>query len=312
MDPEDLRPINYVNADEVWEHEEHDFTPWIVENINQLANSIGIELEDPQREESVGDYKADIIATEVNTDSKVVIENQFGTTNHNHLGKLLTYSAGNNAEFVIWIAEEFRAEHRSVLDWLNSGGPTGSKFFGIQPAVIRWGDDNGGFEFRVVVEPNDWERELQKPLTPRKQAQKEFYSDLSHAYSEANPEWNRLKAQPQSWLSFSAGTTGINIGWSFHQGPEFSVELYLDVGDKNENAEIFRQLMEEKTEIEEKLGELVWQELPDSRACRIKLTRNIESQVEELSSIQRESIIEWGVENMDAFRAEFEPRISEL
>lgn len=310
MEPQELRSVEYLSLDSVWDHEEHDFTPWIVEHIDQLGRTIGIELDEVSREDAVGGYSADITGTEINTDGKVVIENQFGTTNHDHLGKLLTYAAGTDAEFVIWLAEEFRDEHRSVLEWLNTSAPRSAKFFAVQPRVMRVvGVDQLGFDFTVVVEPNDWERELQESLSTREQAYKKFFGELIDAYAEENPTWNRLTPQPQSWMAFGAGISGVQFSWSFHQGPELSAELYIDTGDKERNEVIYSTLKDEQKEIETELGDVVWQQLPEKRACRIKCAKPIDGPIEELSAIQKESLIEWAVQQMDALRAEFEPRL---
>lgn len=313
MDPVDLHSVEYLNLNDVWDHEEHDFTPWIVDHIDHLGKTIGIELDDVEREDAVGGYSADITGTEMNTDGKVVIENQFGRTNHDHLGKLLTYAAGTDAEFVIWLAEDFRDEHRSVLEWLNTGAPGGAKFFAVRPRVMRLdGSEELGFDFMVVVEPNDWERELQESLSGREKAYKEFFSELTEAYAEANPSWNRLKAQPQSWLEFGAGISGVRLGWSFHQGPELSTELYIDTGEKERNEEIYSALKADQEAIESELGDVVWQQLPEKRACRIKVARPIEDHIEGLSAMQQQSLIEWAISQMDELRAELEPRLQSL
>lgn len=120
----------------VWQNEERDFTRWLVENIELLGSALGIEIEDARAEESVGDFSSDIVAREMNTGETIVIENQYNKTDHDHLGKLLTYSSGKNAGFSMWLAEEFRPEHRSVLEWLNESGPKDAKFFAIKPRVV--------------------------------------------------------------------------------------------------------------------------------------------------------------------------------
>lgn len=298
----------------VWPNEEHDFTKWLSNNIELLGAEIGIEIEEADSEQPVGDFSADIVGKEMNTGEPVVIENQYGKTDHDHLGKLLTYSAGMGAEFTIWIAETFRAEHRSVLEWLNESGPKDIRFFGIQPKVVTIeGCDTKGFAFKVLVEPNDWEREFTESLSETEKAYKEFYTELAKAYSERRPDWYRVKAQPQPWLSFGAGMAGVSIGWNFHQGPEFSVDVYIDTGDKTMNEEIFDELITYKAEIESALGEeLVWQELPDKRASRIKMTKDISGRITELDTVEKNNLIEWGVESMDEFQTEFERKISRL
>lgn len=311
MHPEQLQAVEEIGLADVWEHEEQDFTPWLIDHIDELATTIGIEVDDVERERSVGGYRADVIATEMNTDGGVVIENQFGDTDHDHLGKLLTYAAGTDADFVIWLSESFRDEHRSVLEWLNSGNGNGAMFFGVRPRVVLVSGEVG-FEFTLVVEPNDWERELRDPRTPREKAYAEFFNQLTEAYSQRNPDWNRLKAQPQSWLAFGAGIGGVRFSWSFHQGPEFSTELYIDTGDGERNDEMFLALKENEQAVEESLGEVVWQRLPEKRACRIKVAREISTSIEGLEASERAELVNWGAKRMDQLRSEFEPRLDSI
>lgn len=106
------------------------------------------------------------------------------------------------------------------------------------------------------------------------------------------------------------------MGWSFHQGPEFSVELYIDTPDKERNEAIYDALQQHQNEIHTNLAdldeELVWQRLPEKRACRIKCPCSISNRLTELSTEERERLVEWGVETMDQFHDEFESRIADL
>ena len=313
MDPH-ISEIQEHTLRSVWAHEEHHFTKWLRDNIDLLGAELGIEIEDARTEEAVGDFSSDIVAREMNSGEVIVIENQYNRTDHDHLGKLLTYSSGKNAGFTIWLAEEFRPEHRSVLEWLNESGPTDVKFFGIKPRVVSIDDsDEKGFEFEIVVEPNEWERELAEPPTETEQNYREFFGNLVEAYSDKRPSWYQLTPGPRNYLTFSAGISGVSFGWTFHQGPEFAVELYISTSDGAENDRIFTELKENQSEIEENLGtELTWEPLPEKQACRIKQARQIEDRITELDDEQRHDLIQWGVEAMDEFQDEFEPRISDL
>lgn len=313
MDPH-IFEIQEHTLRSVWAHEEHHFTKWLRDNIDLLGAELGIEIEDARTEESVGDFSSDIVAREMNSGEVIVIENQYNKTDHDHLGKLLTYSSGKNAGFTIWLAEEFRPEHRSVLEWLNESGPTDVKFFGIKPRVVSIDDsDEKGFEFKIVVEPNEWERELAEPLTETEQSYREFFAELVEAYSEERTSWNPLTPGPRNYLTFSAGIGGVSFGWVFHQGPEFAVELYISTSDGDKNEEIYTKLKQDQTEIEENLGaELVWEPLTEKQACRIKQPDQIENRITELDTQQRQDLIQWGVKTMDEFQDEFEPRVSDL
>lgn len=105
----------------VWPHEALDFTPWLAEedNLTLLADAVGLEITVDETESSVGDFNVDIYATETGTDRKIIIENQLEDTNHDHLGKLITYASGKSADIVIWVVKRAREEHRSAIEWLN-------------------------------------------------------------------------------------------------------------------------------------------------------------------------------------------------
>ena len=98
----------------VWPHEASDFTPWLSEddNIALLSDAIGIDITVDDTESAVGDFNVDIFASETGTDRKIIIENQLEDTNHDHLGKLITYASGKGAGVIIWIVKKAREEHR--------------------------------------------------------------------------------------------------------------------------------------------------------------------------------------------------------
>src|SRR6516162_11307593 len=146
---------------EVWAHESNDFTTWLAdtENLSLLADTLNLgPLQLQGTEVPVGNFFIDILARDVD-DRMVVIENQFGPTDHTHLGQILTYVAGQEGHAtVVWIAEVIREEHRAAIDWLNASTIEGFDFFAVEIQTLRIGTSAPAPRFNVVAKPNDWSR----------------------------------------------------------------------------------------------------------------------------------------------------------
>lgn len=150
----------------VWPHEALDFTPWLSEddNISLLSDAVGIDITIDETESSVGDFNVDIYASETGTDRKIIIENQLGDTDHEHLGKLITYASGKSAELIIWVVKHAREEHKSAIEWLNSHTDDHIGFFLCEIKLYKIGDSSPAVKFEVIEKPNDWAKEIKKAL----------------------------------------------------------------------------------------------------------------------------------------------------
>ncbi len=100
-----LGKLEKIDLRDIWKHEANDFTKWLSEpeNISLLSDEIGIDIQIISTEASVGNFSADILAEDPNTGEKIIIENQLEITNHDHLGKLITYASGVEANYIIGI-----------------------------------------------------------------------------------------------------------------------------------------------------------------------------------------------------------------
>ena len=143
-----------INPRKMWPNEAQDFTPWLAENIVELGEKIGMELEVVGQEVSVGPYSADVLAKDIDTDAYVVIENQLEKTNHDHLGKSITYASALNAKTIVWIATDFTEEHKKALDWLNDNTNEDLAFWGIQLELWQISDDKASMRLNIVSRPS--------------------------------------------------------------------------------------------------------------------------------------------------------------
>lgn len=305
--------ITKLNPRNIWPREAADFTPWLAENISALGEAIGMELELKKTEAAVGDFSLDLLARDLGTGHTVVIENQLTQTDHDHLGKLLTYAAGFGAASVVWIAENIRDEHRQALEWLNQRTDEETLFFGVVIEVIKIDDSNPAYIFKTVVAPSEWQktkkRQASGNVSTRGELYRKYFQQLLDELREIHGYTNARVGQPQSWYSLSSGTSGLAYTASFGQGNKARTELYIDFGDMEKNKAFFNWLQERKAEIESNLGyELTWEMLEDKRASRIATYRSgsIESSEEELSQIK-----DWHIENLIKMKQVLAPYISQ-
>ena len=145
---------------EAWAHEAHRFTPWLAANLAGLSAVIGIPLELTGTEMRVGTFSADILARSAINDSVVLVENQLEGSDHTHLGQIMTYLAGLEAQTMVWVAPAFRDEHLSAIRWLNEHTVDPFAFFAVRVRVVRIADSPYAPLFEVVERPNNWDRQV--------------------------------------------------------------------------------------------------------------------------------------------------------
>jgi hypothetical protein len=275
-----------------------------------LADALGLEIELTDREHEVGDYYLDIIGEDLTNECPLVIENQLTRTDHSHLGQLLTYAAGTDAKTVVWIAPEFREEHRQTVDFLNTLAEGGARFFAVELQAVRIGDSEPAPLLNVVAKPNDWHAAAavsarSAAYSTRGQLYAAFWQKALDAVNELTPKLPRgRKVGPRHWLTIERPAPLAKLGFSFARMGRLRVEVYIYRGDPAENLELFHRLVADKEDIETEIGaKLSWEELAGKRACRIALYR--EGSVE--NEDKHEEYIAWLVETLQRFRTIFTP-----
>ena len=228
--------LSYVDPRIIWPNEAIDFTPWLANQIIRLGESLGMELELEQQEAEVGDFSVDILAKDLGTRQPVIIENQLTNTDHDHLGKLLTYAGGIAAQTVIWVALSIREEHRQALEWLNQVTGTNVNFFGVVIEIFKIDDSKPAYRFRPVVFPNEWQKtrkaRTEHDISSRARAYKSFFQALIDELREKHHFTGARAGQPQNWYCFSSGIGGISYCTSFTQGKRVRAEVNIDLGDR--------------------------------------------------------------------------------
>lgn len=296
----------------IWPREEADLSQWIKINIDLLNEVLGLQIDIGEEESPVGVFRLDLAGNDARTQMPVVIENQFGKTDHDHLGKLITYAADREAGVLIWIAMEFQEPHRDALRWLNSITGQDMLFYGLKLEVFQIDASRPAPRYTVIAEPllSKLPRPESQELPQRQLAYQDFWAKFLQHLKSKYPGMTRASTPgPQSWFSTGIGNSGFSIGANFTGDGRFRVELYIDTGNKEQNKAAFAQLRESEGSIHEAIGEpLEWQELPERRASRISLPRP--GTIDDTK--QHEEYISWSAERMTKFREVFRPFISRL
>ena len=275
-----------------------------------------MDLEVENQEAAVGSFSLDLLASDVGSNRPVIIENQLELTNHDHLGKLLTYAAGYDAGVIVWIAKEFREEHRQAMDWLNQHSDDNTELFGVQ--IEAWKIDNSRVapHFSLIVTPNEWQRETKRKVSGRELSERAkqyqvFFGTLFDALRKIGFT-NAKRAQPRPFYSFSSGHgSEFKYVASFASGGSVRVEFYIDAGPgkKEWNKNKFNEIYQRKNAIDAELGEqLNWERLENRQASRIALYRDGTIEDHEL---KLEEIRNWMVEKLVAFKSTFNKSLAD-
>src|SRR5271165_6274216 len=278
--PAPLGRLVSVPLREVWAHEAKDFTPWLAEteNLALLADTLQLgELQLQGTEVAVGNFSIDILARDIES-RMVVIENQFGPTDHTHLGQIMTYLAGQDGRAtVIWIAESIREEHRAAIDWLNASTIEDFNFFAVEVEALRIGNSTPAPWFNVVAKPNNWSRGVVRATRS----------------ADGGPLDDRAKAYVAYWSGFRDG--------------KLSVEIYIS---HRAAKRAFDLLEAERDPIEAEFGaKLDWQRLNDKQGCRIAIYR---TDLDPRDESQRAVQYEWFLDQMQRFSGVFGNKIRNL
>lgn len=140
FDWESIEASAVGSAKQHWPSEVRDLTPWVLENLHELGQELGMRLEPTGREVAVGTFRADIGARD-SFGRLVIIENQHGPSDHGHFGQVVLYALESKADVIIWLVASdvrwrisggIRPEHRRALQQLNEVFAGKIEFYGVE------------------------------------------------------------------------------------------------------------------------------------------------------------------------------------
>lgn len=272
----ELGKLSKVDLRTAWKNEATDFTNWLAqdENLVILSDEIGISIVNPKTEADVGQFSADIVAEDENSGHKIIIENQLEITDHDHLGKLITYASGHDAKTIIWIVKDVREEHRQAIDWLNEHTDEETSFFAVKIELYQIGNSSMAPKFQIISKPNDWAKTIksigQSETSETKTLQYEFWNKFKEYVQAKKTKLKLPKVKPQNWLYISIGNSKAALSLTTNtQKNQIACEIYIP-----DSKELYQYLANSKEAIEDELGKkMEWQLLEGKKASRIKICR---------------------------------------
>ncbi|MFC4407983.1 DUF4268 domain-containing protein [Haloarchaeobius iranensis] len=313
----DFASLESQEVREYWEHEAQEFTPWVaneirVEDVSELEDSLGLDLEIIEEEKSVGRYNVDILAEVVDDNRNVVIENQLNPSDHDHLGKSIAYASGVDADIIVWISPRFHDEHRDAIQWLNENSREGVDLFAIRLEVWKIGDSEPAVRLNPVAEPSEWKEKAKRSegeLTDTEKLQEEFWTEFRDRIEDRETPLSARKPNPQHWYNNPIGKTGFELAFILNsRDNELRAELII-----RDNAEAYRQLIDQSQQIESEFDrELTWHEPEETRAGKERSRIVVTKSADVTDQDQWDEYLDWMIEHGEQFHDVFYDRIQRL
>ena len=266
--------LTEVDVRDLWKHEQYDFSNWLAkeENIKLLDDEIGLTLMDINKEVYIGSYRCDLVAKDETTGQIVIIENQLEATNHDHLGKIITYAAGLDAKTIIWIVKEAREEHKAAIEWLNNNSSEEIGFFLIELHAYKINDSLPAPMFKVVEKPNNFTKTSKQNYSDKElnRSQNErlmFWEEFNTVIVAKGKPFSVRKPTTDHWYDVAIGTSEAHLAINLvNKENKIVLELYI-----LDNKKLFNHLYEDKEKIENTLQmNFSWERLDGKKASRIK------------------------------------------
>jgi hypothetical protein len=305
-----LGTLQSVPIREIWRDEAKDFDSWLAkpENLAALSQALGFDLELEGRQVDVGDFRVDLLAKDNLTGSRVIIENQLDSTNHDHLGKILTYAAGLDASHLIWLVGTVREEHRSAIDWLNNHLDDEVSCFLIRIEVWTIDGTSKAAKFEVVSHKNSWKKAFQgsindDSLSETKLRQLDFWNKIVPQVQKLGTDFKIDRPYPRHWCNVKLAGSLCHMTMTLntiHSG--LATALYI-----RDEFEFYEFLKENEEAIRNCMGkELHWFQANKASGFRIKQVVN-----DPLDESKFDDFAEWYANQLVQIRTCVTPYVNE-
>ena len=228
----------YVNIKEVFPKEEKDFSPWIVEHLQDISDIIGYQLSNYITEKNVGRYECDIVADIAHEDDgKVIIENKLGTMDHDHIGKALTYMGYERAKCVVWICDNYYDEHIKAINYLNEITATDYSFYAIKVDFYKFQSEIR-YNFTVIAKPDETVKKMlvasANAATETQKLSLNYFMKFKSRLD--NDIFNNFREEPRG-MGYAYTTKGFSNKYGIMMriySKRKTVEIWVEEGNNND------------------------------------------------------------------------------
>lgn len=317
MSTPEFEPLEPQDARDYWDHEEHDFTPWLAAQLSedgtsQLENVLELDLDVLETEKRVGKYSIDLYAEVPDDGRTVVIENQLSDSDHDHLGKAIAYAAGVDADIIVWIAPAFNDEHRDAFQWLNEHSRDGVDLFALRLEVWRIGESSPAVRLNPLVEPSEWKETVKqtgRELTATKQLQKEFWTAFRARIDTPQSSLSPRKPRAQHWYNNPVGKGGFSLTFRMSTKNN-TAEAGLVITD---DEAAYHELSDDREAIEATIdADLEWQQPYETTSGKMRSQIICSRSMDLEDRDSWEEYLDWFVDRGEEFYEAFQPRVSGL
>ena len=267
----ELGKLKEIDIRKVWAHEQYDFSDWLAkeENIQYLGDTLNLSLSDVEKEKFVGSYRCDILCKDEITGKNVIIENQLESTNHDHLGKIITYASGLDAAVVIWIVGNAKEEHASAIEWLNKHTDEEISFFLIEVHAYTIEGSKPAPYFKIIQQPNDFAKQVKSisrnaEMNDSQSSRLEFWTLFNEILERRGKPFNKRKATVDHGYAVAVGSSRCHISIDL-VNRDHIIRINMWIPD---DKELFDSFFSNKEDIEKEVGHpLTWKKSEDKKAA---------------------------------------------